>query len=147
MLRRPRGIIMNNKDPEYNEYDDDDYNFYPEKNPQQPFKFDWSLWEKWFADALNDVIQDTDPNTWQVSFGNAQSTPPPVPDNPVDDSPDDIELELLYFGENQYKEGIWKTKYFIGNHFDQFYKNHFMAHAAHIVKQPHYYRGLHDMQN
>ena len=136
---------MSKHDPEYNEYDDDDYNFYPEKKPQQPFKFDWTVWEQWLEDALNDIIQEQNPNTWQTTW---HSTPPPVPlENPVNDSPSDIELELLYFWENQYNEGIWKTKYLNNNYFDQFYKNHFVAHAAHIVRQPHYYRGLFDMQN
>lgn len=137
---------MYDKEPEQNDYDDDDYKFFPEKKPQQPFKFDWTVWEQWLENTLNDIVQDQDPNTWQVGWN---ITPPPVPQEeiPVNDSPIDIELELLYFGENQYGEGIWKTKYLNHNYFDQFYKNHFIAHAAHIVRQPHYYRGLFDMQN
>ena len=83
---------MSKHDPEYNEYDYDDYNFYPEKKPQQPFKFDWTVWEQWLEDALNDIIQEQNPNTWQTTW---HSTPPPVPlENPVNDSPADIELEL-----------------------------------------------------
>lgn len=135
------------QDPEHEDYDDDEYQYYPEYNehgyPQQ-FKFDWNSWELWLKDAIQDIIDAE--NTWVVGYSKKQPEPP-------EKSQEDIEIEnllkekFIFFGENKYKEPIWKTKYFIANYFDIFYKNHFMSNARHIIQQPNYYKSLYDIMN
>ncbi len=120
------------KDPEQDDWDDDEYNYYPEYNYEpQKFKFDWSSWEKWLKDAIDDIVKEGD-NSWVVK--------------PKKDSKQTAQ-HLMYLGNNNYKEPIWKHKYFVSDKLDTEWKNHIMEHAAHFLKQPHYYKGLFDNMN
>ena len=136
------------QEPEHEDYDDDDYNFYPHQDNQDnnniPFSFDWNTWEMWLSDVLKEIIQqeNIEGNTWTFTFPNYSSQKK----NKKKQNPE-LNNNILYFGKNQYDEAIWKTKYFICNYFDIQYKNHFMAHAAHIIKQPNYYRSMFDILN
>lgn len=127
------------QDPEHEDYDDDEYNHYPEYNEygypihSKKFNIDWELWEKFLADTIKDIFSEN-PNTWIVD---QQSTTNNSNQN----------NKFLFFGKNNYSEDIWKTKYFIKRDFDIFFKNHFVAHAKHILIQPEYYRGLFDILN
>ena len=48
----------NSKDPEYNDYDDDDYKNYPEEYNEHgypnSFKIDWGAWEEWLSETIKD---------------------------------------------------------------------------------------------
>ena len=132
-------------DPEYDEYDDDEYRQYPEYNeygyPQQ-FKFDWSAWELWLKDALNDIIQESD-NTWV--FGHYSNDENQKENQSETDKA--IEKYFAYLGKNNYDEAVWKTKYFISSKLQNEYKNHIIANAVHFLKQPSYYKGMFDNLN
>ena len=51
-------------EPEYNEYDDDEYKFYPneynehEHGYPKAFKFDWASWEKWLSQAIKEIYEE-----------------------------------------------------------------------------------------
>ncbi len=131
-------------DPEYNEYDDDEYKYYPDGGQfneynKKDFKFDWASWEKWLKAALDDIIQENE-NTWVVK-------PKKFPVS--DSAPKDTSKEeyFMYLGSNHYQEPIWKTKYFINNKLNTFYKNHIASHAAYFLQQPSYYKGMFDNLN
>ena len=128
-------------DPEHEDYDDDDYKFFPEYKSSEPFKFDWTAWEEWLKDAIDELQSDNN-GEWVVHYTTADNQ-----QKQNQDSFDDLTQKFIYFGQNNYDECIWKTKYFIANYFNTSYKNHFMSNAAHILKQPAYYRGLFDMLN
>lgn len=124
-------------EPEHDDYDDDEYNFFPSQEDNNNFKFDWASWELWLKDALNDIVSQND-GEWLFQYSL-------LPKNKKSDI--DKTKNFLYFGKNKYDEAIRKYKYFIANYFDIQYKNHFMSNASHILRQPQYYRGLHEMLN
>lgn len=122
-------------DPEHNEYDDDDYKFYPQENHYQyDFKF-----EEWLKDALNDLIQDGE-NSWVVK-------PKKFPVSDDTSKGTSKEQFFMYLGSNHYSEAIWKNKYFVSDKLNVLYKNHISSNAAHFLKQPMYYKGLFDILN
>tara|TARA_R100000278_G_C5472874_1_gene165136 strand:- start:1777 stop:2178 length:402 start_codon:yes stop_codon:yes gene_type:complete len=124
-------------DPEHEDYDDDEYNYYPDESSWN-YKFNLEAWEKWLKQALDDIVQEGE-NTWVVN-----------PKNPVSDStPNDTSKQVyfMYLGSNHYDEAIWKAKYFICDKINDSYKNHIAQHAAHYLKQPEYYKGLHTILN
>ena len=136
-------------DPEYNEYDDDDYIQYPydynEYNAHgypKNFKFDWSSWELWLKQALEDIVEEN--NTWTVG-GNKDETKFPVsgalPKSTFNNK------DFMYLGSNHYDEAIWKSKYFIVDDINKKYKAHILQHAVHFLKQPAYYKGMFDILN
>lgn len=131
------------QDPEHEDYDDDEYKYYPEDNQSIPYSFDWNTWELWLSDVLKDIIQqENNDTTWTFTF--PYYTSKKTTNNKSTNNEQD---KFVYFGKNQYDETIWKKKFFKMNHFNQHYQNHFMAHAAHIVRQPQYYRSLFDILN
>lgn len=122
------------EEPEHNEYDDDDYKFYPhEDHYNYDFKF-----EEWLKQALDDLVQEGD-NSWIV-----QPKKFPVSDASNGTSKEQF---FMYLGSNHYQEAIWKNKYFVNNKLDRLYKNHISSNAAHFLKQPMYYKGLFDILN
>jgi len=127
------------KDPEHEDYDDDEFNFYPESdNGSHEFKFDMAAWEEWLKNTINEIVEKD--NTWSFIVDNKEL--------PVNDSTDSTGVQYyLYFGQNQYGEAIWKFKYFINNDLDIEYKNHLASNAAHILQQPQYYRSMFDILN
>ena len=126
------------KDPEHEDYDDDEYNYYPEENYGWNYKFDMKAWEKWLKEAIEDIIQE-DENTWIVQ-----------PKIPVSDStPQDTSKQtyFMYLGSNHYSEAIWSKEFFISDEINNLWKNHISSNAAHYLKQPNYYKGLHSILN
>ena len=119
------------QDPEHEDYDDDEYNYYPQYSDydsplhSKKFKFDWAIWESWLSDALKDIVNEKE-NVWLIG-GNKSN--------------------LLYIGNNQYKEPMWKSKYFVSNKMQQEYINHLVSHAAHVVRQPSFYKQMFDIMN
>jgi hypothetical protein len=53
----------------------------------------------------------------------------------------------MYLGSNHYNEAIWKTQYFLCDDINKMWKNHISSNAAHFLKQPEYYKGLHTILN
>jgi hypothetical protein len=125
------------QDPEHQDWDDDEYKYYPaeynEYGYPKDFKFDWSSWEKWLKQAIEDIVKEGD-NTWLV--------------NPSKKSNKVSKNEMFaYLGSNSYNEPVWKNKYFVDQKINQQYNNHIIAHAAYFLKQPAYYKGLFDILN
>jgi len=133
-------------DPEQEDYDDDDYNYYPEEWSQlgkaNSFNIDWNAWQKWLSEAIEDIVQenDSDDSVWTYSM---------KPKFPVVGSSQDAAKDqyFMYLGSNQYSEGVWKYRDFLDEKLFQEYKNHLQSNAAHVLKNPNYYRGLHDIIN
>lgn len=134
------------QDPEHNDYDDDDYNYYPQYNDygypsySKNFKFDWAAWEKWLADAIKEIVNEDD-NVWL--FGNYQAPPKKNKANIKKLS----DKYFMYLGNNQYDESVWKAKYFISDQLDTQYKNHIASNASHFLQQPYYYKGMFENLN
>ncbi|NDB56168.1 hypothetical protein EB169_10110 [archaeon] len=134
------------QDPEHNDYDDDDYNYYPQYNDygypsySKNFKFDWTAWEKWLADAIKEIVNEND-NVWL--FGNYKAPPKKNKANIKKLS----DKYFMYLGKNQYDESVWKAKYFISDQLDTQYKNHIASNAAHFLQQPDYYKGMFENLN
>ena len=121
--------MSNYNDPEHDDYDDDEYNYYPEENYGLNYKFDAKAWEEWIKKAIEDIIQE-DENTWVVQ-----------PKFPVSDefSKDTAKSQyFLYLGNNHY---------FVSDEINNLWKNHIASNAAHYLKQPNYYKGLHTILN
>lgn len=132
-------------EPEYNEYDDDEYRYYPEGGeynehgyPKQ-FKFDWNSWESWLSDAIKEIYEEN--NVW--IFGQYSS---PQKNKKYDKSKIDEEY-FSYLGNNNYDEPVWKEEYFVDNELEKYYKNYLISNAKYILEQPNYYRGLFDNLN
>lgn len=132
------------QDPEHEDYDDDEYNYYPEYNEYgypngKKFDIDFAAWEKWLSKAIKDIVEE-DENVWL--FGHKLS------DNKKSDKDKKLDDKyFIYLGSNYYDESIWKTKYFISNSLEIAYKNHLSCHPAHFLRQPTYYRGMFDNLN
>lgn len=132
---------MYDKDPEQEDYDDDEYKNYPQDYNEygypKNFKFDWASWEEWLKDAIEDIIQEDD-NSWIIK--------------PLSNKENSLNSKwksqyFMFLGNNQYDEAVWKKKYFISDEIDREWKNHISSNAAHFLKQPVYYRGLQDILN
>jgi len=138
-------MATNNNDPEYDEYDDDEHNYYPEYNdygyPENSKKYniDWSAWEKWLKKAIEEIVQE-DENTWLVN---------PSKKFPVSDASKGASKEqfFMHLGSNHYDEAIWKKKHFVVDKLNLEYTNHIQSHAAYFLQMPSYYKGLFDILN
>ena len=133
------------QDPEHSDYDDDDYNYYPEYNNygypySKKFDLNWAAWEEWLSDAIKEIANEKD-NVWL--FGGYK--PLSKKGNPTSKKLDD--KYFMYLGNNQYDEAVWKTKYFDINKLELQYKNHLASNASYFLKQPMYYRGMFDNLN
>jgi hypothetical protein len=129
-------------EPEHEDYDDDEYKYYPdggqfneynEHGYPKEFQIDWAAWEEWLKDAMSDIIKEKD-DVWLV--GNNLQNKGSLSDKC-----------FVYLGNNNYDEAIWKIKYFINDKIDQQYKKHIQSHASYFVQQPEYYKGLYDNLN
>lgn len=139
------------QEPEYEDYDDDEYQYYPDTGQfheynehgfPKTFKFDWDSWEIWLSQAIQDIVHEKD-NEWIL--GNYK----PTKEQPVSNNISKISKNKYfeYLGNNNYDEAIWKKKYFINDKIDQQYKKHIQSHASYFVRQPEYYKGLYDNLN
>jgi len=130
------------QDPEHNDYDDDEYNFYPQYNDYgypKEFTVNWAAWEEWLSDAIKDIVNEKD-NVWV--FGSNQ--------NKKEVKKQKKQLSDKYFmflGSNLYDEAVWKKKYFISSKIEMQYKQHISSHPGHILRQPNYYRSMFDILN
>jgi hypothetical protein len=123
----------------YDDYDDydEDYYDYDYGNPndlsQFYFKFhflDHSALSEWLYKVMN--IEDfpfkqIPVNSWHPNADKGQT--------------------CQYLGSNYQGSPIWKTIYFVCDPINIEYKLHIQSHASHFVKQPSYYKGLHDILN
>ena len=115
------------QDPEHDDYDDDEYNYYPNESYGSDYKFDMNAWEKWLKKAIEDIIQEGD-NTWIV-----QPKKFPVSDSTPQDT--SKQAYFMYLGSNHYEEAIWKKTYFVSDEINTLWKNHISSNAAHFLKE------------
>lgn len=120
---------MNSQDdPEYN---DDPYKFY--------FQID-TEWIQKYMDSLIKKLSESTPllpegfkpislpvNSWISSIGETKPS--------------------LYLGNNYYNEGVWKKKHFVEDKLGNEYIKHLQSHAGYFLRQPKYYKGLHEILN
>lgn len=137
------------QDPEHENYDDDEYKYYPQYNDygypmnSKKFDIDWAAWELWLSDALKEIVQEN-PSTW--SFGYKSNASKKINcNNTKKDSLGD--KHFIYLGSNGHDEAIWKKKFFVLNKLEQDYKNHISSNAAHFLRQPNYYKSMFDILN
>lgn len=138
------------QDPEHEDYDDDEYNYYPEYNEygypstnSKKFNIDWAAWENWLSKTIKDIIEE-DNNVWSFKVV------PGLPSKNVNDWLPKSQLDdkyFMYLGSNHYDEAIWKAKYFINNKLNIMYKNHIAHYPGYFVRQPRYYRGMFENMN
>lgn len=127
------------QEPEYNDYDDDDYNYYPEYNDYgypKDFQIDWAAWEQWLSKAIKEIVEE-DNNVW-VFGGNKKKTTKKFTAS---------DKYFMYLGSNHYDETIWKAKYFASSEIEREYKNYLASNAAYILKQPNYYKSMFENLN
>ena len=137
------------QDPEHENYDDDEYKYYPQPYNDygypKEFSIDWAAWEQWLSQALKDIVEEN-PHTWSFGYAkNNKSEKFPVSDGLPKGTLSD--KYFVYLGSNHYDEAIWKAKYFVINELDIEYKNHIRSNAAHFLKEPSYYKGLFENLN
>lgn len=137
------------QDPEHEDYDDDEYNYYPEYNEygypnSKKFDVDWAAWEQWLSKAIKDIVKEDD-NIWVIGSNSTNNSKK---------SNDEYSIQnlsknkyFMYLGKNNYEETIWKKKYFVKKQIEIFYKKHISSHSVHFLKQPHYYKSMFDILN
>lgn len=144
---------------DYEDYYEDDYddsNDYDQSQPESDwnkfyFKFDVSSGpiSEWVQKMIDNLINKppSDTNDW-YTINNISDFPfvsLPVTDwlsNTVSGG-----NSLLYLGNNQYNEPIYKAKHFLENKLVNSYTNHLQQHASYFIKQPSYYKSLYDILN
>jgi len=133
------------QDPEHSDYDDDDYNYYPEYNDygypySKKFDLNWAAWEEWLSDAIKEIANEKD-NVWLFGGYKPLSKKGNSTSKKLDDK------YFMYLGNNQYDEAIWKTKYFNINKLELQYKNQLASYPGYFLSQPQYYKGLFENLN
>ena len=132
------------QDPEHEDYDDDEYKYYPQEYNDygypKAFSIDWAAWEQWLAKAVSEIQEDSDNNVW--IFSTKQKFP--VSDLHQDTSKNKY---FMYLGSNHHNDPIWKSNYFAKDEIDMMYKNHIASNPVNFLKNPTYYKGLHDILN
>jgi len=133
------------QEPEHEDYDDDDYNYYPNNYNDfgypKNFSLDEQAWEKWLKDTIKHIVEE-DYNVWV--FGN-KVTDPTQKFNMSQNSYKD--KYFMYLGSNDKQEHVWKSKYFVVDMIDQEYQKHIKSNAKHFLRQPSYYKGLFENLN
>ncbi len=139
---------MYDDDPEHKEYDDDEYNHYPQEYNEhgfpKDFKVNWKAWESWLSKAIKEIVEE-DENIWVFGYENKQPKKFPVSDGLPKGAWGD--KYFAYLGSNHYEEEIWKRKYFVIDKIEIEWKQHIRENAVHFLKNPSYYKGLHDILN
>lgn len=102
-----------------------------DQNSKDPIPFNFELWNKWLSEVVDNIIEEQE-GVWIVGANTNQI---------------DLSNKLICFGKNKYGEEIWKIKYFIKDDIHIFYRNHYIAHAKHILEQPKHYRGMFEILN
>ena len=139
------------QEPEHEDYDDDEYKYYPQYNEygypynSKKFDIDWTAWEQWLSKALKEIVEENH-NTWSFGYAkNNKSEKFSVSDGLSKGTLSD--KYFMYLGSNHYDESVWKTKYFVCSKIEKAYKNHISSNAAHFLKQPSYYKGMFENLN
>lgn len=134
-------------DPEHEEYDDDEYKYYPDgglwKNPphnndedKKNFSIDWKAWELWLQNTIKEITQEENSNTWVVGENKF-----------IYYKKEKDGESLQYIGSNTYQEQIWTKKYFLSDKMHQEYLKHLRSHASYFLTQPHYYKNMFNILN
>ena len=130
-------------DDEDDDYDDDHYNYdYSDKYDQYKFYFKFDIdstssLSDWLINLYKDININIVPGFPFVSF----------PVNDLIPNTASGGNSLLYVGNNQYGETIYKNKHFIEDKMKQKYILHLQSHAGYFVSQPSYYKGLFEILN
>lgn len=133
---------------DYDDYDDEDYHNQKNYNKHY-FKFDptaWDAWGKFLYDALNDIVESS-PNIWYIGQNIPGFPNKSLPVNGYFLDTDSGQNPLLYLGNNQYNEPVYKKYHFVHNKTKQQYMLHLQSNAKHFVQQPNYYRSMFDILN
>lgn len=133
------------EDYEDQDYDDDDYDYdHPALNPYSYFfKFDVSS-DNPISKWLNDMISNID---WYKSQNIGGFPYVSLPVNDYFSNTASGLNPLLYLGNNQYNEQVWKSKDFIVNKLKNEYLSHLQSHSSYFVQQPNFYKGLFEILN
>lgn len=110
------------------------------------FKFDISNFNSWWnnSEIINEIVSQIYTG-WQIPASGIQSGSAPMTDSIP--SYGETLNPSLYVGCNQFKEPIWKDKYFIKDSLQTEYLNHLQCHAAYFVQQPLYYNSMFEILN
>lgn len=110
------------------------------------FKFDISNFNSWWnnSEIINEIVSQIYTG-WQIPVSGIQSGSAPMTDSIP--SYGEALNPSLYVGCNQFKEHIWKDKYFIKDSLQTEYLNHLQCHAAYFVQQPLYYNSMFEILN
>lgn len=130
---------------EENFYDDDDdeyddYHNYDDNDQYDPYKFSFKfdVSSEWFQKLFNDIYYPIYISAFPVVS---------IPVNDYFSNAASGYQTLLYLGNNQYGEKIYKYPNKIMTFTEQQYKEHLQSHAKHFILQPMYYKGLFDILN
>lgn len=136
-----------NQDPEHEDYDDDDYKYYPQDDQSIPFSFDWNIWELWLSEVIKEIVaeEDKDSVSWTFTFPNYSSSKQINANKSLDDQ--EASKKFIYLGQNLFDEGMWKYKYFVKNYINIEYQQHLISNAKYVLSQPLYYRSLYEIMN
>ena len=104
----------------------------------------WKAWESWLSKAIKEIVEE-DENIWVFGYENKQPKKFPVSDGLPKGAWGD--KYFSYLGSNHYEEEIWKRKYFVIDEIEIEWKQHIRENAVHFLKNPSYYKGLHDILN
>lgn len=137
-----------NQDPEHEDYDDDEYNYYPQYNEygypeySKKFNIDWAAWEKWLSKTIKEIVEE-DENIWV--FSSPYKKEKPSYDQEKSKKIDD--KYFIYLGNNHYNEPIWKAKYFVLDKIAVQYKKHISYRPKYLLIQPNYYKSMFEILN
>lgn len=139
------------QDPEHEDYDDDEYNYYPEyidhgnsDHFSNKFNIDWVAWEKWLSEAISSIVEDT--NLWDVN-NHKNKYSKKLSTNKMTQGGKNKDNYSVYIGNNNYDETVWKYQYFVSNKMEREYKNYLASNASYILQQPNYYRSMFENLN
>ncbi len=119
-------------------YNDDQYDY---DYGKYSFKFDHNAWADWLEQALKDLIENPK-GTW--SFYVPQSM---FPVNVDPSKAGGNKSSHLFLGINNFKEDVWKLKYFAVHDANIKYTKHLESHAVYFLNEPLYYKGLFNIMN
>ena len=139
------------QEPEHDDYDDDDYNYYPEHSGDdyseytKKFNIDWAAWEQWLSKTIKEIAEE-DNNVWV--FGHKLSDKTEKKSKTTFQSSSKLtDKTFIYIGNNKDNDAVWKKKYLAKNQIQIQYNNHISCHASYYLMQPAYYKGMFDILN
>ncbi len=120
---------------------------YDDDIPDNPYKFYFQFDTEWITKYIDDIVKKLSESGYDYKITNIEGFP--YKSLPVSSwfSSTEGDKNSLYLGNNYWNEGIWKKKHFIHNQLQNEYVLHLQSHARHVVSQPRYYNGLHEILN